>query len=92
MQTKVSAALLLAAGALLASAGCGQKETPPAATPSASAPAGTSPSPGPASPDQAKSNASQAVSSPNTPPEVKAYIQQHQSQINQGQAKPPGGP
>lgn len=85
MQTKASVTLLLAVAALLACAGCNQQATPAPVTPSASAappiPAG-----------QGAASANQAIGSANTPPEAKAYIREHQNQINQNQPRPPGGP
>lgn len=96
MQTKVSVSLLLAAGALLMCAGCGHQETLPPApvVPSASAPVGESAAaPAPAdqgAANQGAANAAQALNSPNTPPEAKAYIRDHQTQINQSQTAPTG--
>ena len=88
MQTKVLTSLLLAAGALLTCAGCGHQETLPPApvVPSANTPVGGS-APAPAGQG---ANATQALSSPNTPPEAKAYIRDHQTQINQSQTAPTG--
>lgn len=82
MQTKVIATLFLAAGALIVSAGCHPAATPP---------------PGPAVPTQNPNaappaqGAQSALTNPNTPPAVKKYLQEHQSQINQNGSKPAGG-
>lgn len=91
MQTKVSAGLLLAAGALLMCVGCGHQETPATApaVPSASAPVGEGAA-APAPADQGAANASQALNNPNTSPEAKAYLRDHQAQINQSQTAPAG--
>lgn len=82
MQTKVTATLLLATAVLIAGAGCSHQATPlPATATPTQNPNLTPPSQG----------ASQALSDPNTPPEVKKYLQEHQGQINQAATKPAGG-
>jgi len=83
MKIKVTATLLLAATAPLMCAGCSHQEASAPAAPSASG--ASSPTSAGAAPSiqasQGKANAAQALTNPNTPPEAKAYIREHQGQI-----------
>lgn len=82
MQTKATLILLLAAGALMACAGCHHDPAP-------MPPEAHVPTP-PSQVTPAAQGANSALTNPNTPPDVKKYLQEHQSQINQSQSKPAG--
>ena len=79
--TKMTAALLLAAGALIACAGCSHQAAP-------STTSTVTANPNPVAPSTA---ANQTLTDPNTSADTKKYLQQHQSQINQGSAPKPAG-